>query len=322
MNYYFIINPQARNGRSRRQVERLMTEFKRQGLRFEYDLAEGLEAAGALSRQANLAGREAIVAVGGDGTINRVLNGFYDASGRRLSSASMGVIHTGTSPDLCRSYHIPTALVPAVETLVQGRARPISVGRIACLREDQTSLAPSLDRAPRSAYFACCANIGLGARLARLANGGIRRYAGDFLGTFLSLLRILLSYRPQTLRVEQDGLERTLERVHNISIGKTFYIASDIKVRHELQAQDARFYVLCVQNLSWSTVWPVLRALYSGRPIRRSRCLSLEYAQRITVTATRGAVETEFDGDPAGWCPCHIENAPDPLDLITGESVC
>jgi diacylglycerol kinase family enzyme len=322
MRYCFIVNPQARNGRSVRILNQLTAEIKRHGLAYDFLRADGLAHARQLSVEANRDGYEVIVAVGGDGTINRVINGFYDAQGKRLSPARLGVVHTGTSPDLCRSYSIPTDIATAVATLVKGVVRPISIGRIMFAAESDDH--SSMDRLSKStpAYFACCANIGLGAQLARLANGGIRKYAGDFLGTLVSLLRVITGYRPHHLQVTLDGQQKTVTQSYNISVGKTFYIASGIKVRHSLREQDNRFYVLSVSHLSCARLIPVLWSLYSGRPITRSNYLSLDYALDITLSAGKESTDVEFDGDPAGHCPCHIDTATDPLDLIVGATIC
>lgn len=309
-----IANSQARNGRTQASLDLLRRELERQRIRAEFRQCTRLEEAGAWSREANLAGFEAIVAVGGDGTINRVLNGFFDAQGRRVGAARMGVIHIGTSPDFCRSHGIPTAIEPAVVAIAEGLTRRIAVGRIEYEPAGRRASGPS------SACFGCCANIGLGAALARLANRGIRKYAGDFAGTLISLLRVLLRYRPQTLALTLDGRERTLAGVFNVSVGKTFYVASGLKVRHSLGEQDRRLYVLSLRNLSWMSLGPVLVAVYRGRPIRSSRCLSLEYASAVTLNAPGQATEVEYDGDPAGECPCRIETAPDLLDLIVGSA--
>ena len=107
-----------------------------------------------------------IVAVGGDGTINRVLNGFYDERGNRISDASLGVLHTGTSPDFCKSYSIPCQLDQALDHAFR-RLPEKDPGR-----EDRPGAAARIRPSTRSPfrttvvfharYFACCANIGLG----------------------------------------------------------------------------------------------------------------------------------------------------------------
>jgi len=317
MRYCLIANPHAGHGRGRAKLRRLQTQLERERLRCDWAFCQDMDQARVLSEEANRSGYDVVVAVGGDGTINRVLNGFYDPDGKRLSSARMGVVHIGTSPDFCRSYRIPTALDPAGATLTRGVVRPVSVGRIVYGGEDRASSSGGR----RSAVFGCCANIGLGASVAHRANGGVRRYAGDFLGTLVSLLGVLLTYRPHTMQLTLDGEPRVLPGVYNIAVGKTFYVASGLKVRHALSDQDSRLYVVCLRNVSWLNAGRVLGALYRGRPIQSGACLSLEYARNIAVASMDRATDVEFDGDAAGVCPCRIETAPDPLDLIVGESV-
>jgi diacylglycerol kinase family enzyme len=310
--YLLIANPCARNGRARKKLSRLQAELDHRGVKYDLALCQGLDHARALSEEANRAGYDVIVGIGGDGTINRVLNGFFDAQGRRLSRARMGAVHVGTSPDFCRSYGVPVEVSAAVDALAEGIVRPIRVGKISC------SSGPAPDGTPRTSFFGCCANVGLGASLARLANGGIRKYAGDFLGTFVSLLRVLARYRPSTVHLEIDGQAQTLGGIYSIAIGKTRYIASGIQVRHELTERDDRLYLLCLQNLTWSRLAQILWVLYSGKPFSSNRCLTLSYARSIQLSSPAASLEVEFDGDPAGWCPCHIETATDPLDLIVG----
>jgi diacylglycerol kinase family enzyme len=222
-------------------------------------------------------------------------------------------VHIGSSPDFCRSYGVPTEVGPALDVLCSGKARPVSVGRVVYVTEQ------GQERVSAGAVFGCCANIGLGAALARLANGGIRKYLGDFLGTFVSLLRLLRRYRPQTLEIALDGQPRRVSGVYNIAVGKTAYIASGIKVRHSLGPQDSRFYVVCVRNLGWNNFARILRALYSGRPIVSDGSLWLDYARCVRLAPVEGTTEVEFDGDPAGTCPCRIEAAPDLVHLLTSE---
>jgi YegS/Rv2252/BmrU family lipid kinase len=299
MNYFLIANPHSRNGRARRKIHEVCRAMERRGLKYEMELCQSMDHARELSRKAK--GFDVVVAVGGDGTINRVLNGFFDTEGRRISQARMGIIHTGTSPDFCLSHGIPTQIEPAVDVLAAGHCRRVSIGKIT--------------HANQTGYFGCCANIGLGASLAREANQGIRRRVGDFLGTFISLLRVLAKFRAFPVQLSLDGQERFVPDALNISIGKTHRIASGIRVKNDLSPMDTRFYVLTARRLGARDVLPTLRALYSGRPIRPGGRLSLEYARRVEITSSK--IEIEYDGDPAEACPCRIETARDALELIT-----
>lgn len=283
---YLIFNPGAQSGKSRDFFARIHAALAEREIDYRHDITTCLEDAEDLARQANLAGCKSIVAVGGDGTLNRVINGFYAPDGKRLSQARLGVIYTGTSPDFCLSHGLPVRDPgKAVEILAYGNVRSIGIGRIAYADG-------------RLRHFACCANIGLGAQLARAANCGIRGRLGDKAGTFFSLLRVLKGYLPVDLVVngqKQDG-------VFNLSIGKTRYVASGLKIANALKADDTRFYLLCIQN----RIPFHLFHLYSGRP------LALEYAECVDIT---GDAEVEFDGDACGKLPVRIAPAP-PIGLI------
>ncbi len=322
MRYFLIMNPGSGGG-SKEKVEKILAIFQQYGLEFDYKLTDTLEDAYTLSVEGNTKGYDTIVAVGGDGTINRVINGFYDYSGRRISSSKLGVIHTGTSPDLCKSYNIPLDLEQALNTVIAGKSQQISIGKItyACAYDQGLEGLPlqplsKINRNVETSYFACCANIGLGASVARGANSGIRHYIGDYVGTFISLIKTLFKYKPNHFSVRFDGQSEVLENVYNIALGKTTYIASGIKVKNQLTIGDRRFYALIIKDIGATDWVGILRKLYSGKSFANTKTMSLQYVSSIEVYGNRINPELEFDGDPRGFLPCVIETALDPLDLI------
>jgi len=319
MRYFLIMNPGSGGG-SREKVKKILDIFQKERLEFDYRLTDTLEDAYTLSVEGNIKGYETIVAVGGDGTINRVINGFYDPVGRRVSNSKLGVIHIGTSPDLCKSYNIPLDIEQALRTIFAGKSRQVSIGKITYMGVYDKGL----DGKPLSkkcanlqtGYFACCANIGLGASVARGANSGIRKYIGDFAGTFVSLIKTLLKYRPNNFSVSLDGKSQALEKVYNIAVGKTTYIASGIKIKNQLTHRDSRFYTLIIKDIGFADWVGVLRKIYSGKRFGNNKTMSLQYASSVEVYGNQINPELEFDGDPRGFLPCMIETARDPLDLI------
>lgn len=320
MKYLLILNPGSGGGKSRRRFEEIFTFLDRHDLQFDYKLTGSLADAYTLSVQGNLQGYDVIVAVGGDGTINRVINGFYDSQGQRISQSKLAVIHTGTSPDFCKSYHIPIKAEQALAVILEGKSRKIPIAQITYAGEYD----PRLDGLPldssrekvRREYFACCANIGIGALVAKDANRGIRRYLGDFAGTLAAVVKNLLTYRGTELTLCLDGNKQVMAKVYNIFLGKTTYIASGIKVKNRLAFNDRRFYILVIQHLGPLNWLYVLKRLYSGREFANNRTMSLHYVEKIEVYGSRRHNQLEFDGDPRGFLPCRIEEVREPLDLI------
>ncbi len=287
-----------------------MNELKQRNIDFEYRMTSSLEDAYLFSREANNNGFEVIVAVGGDGTINKVVNGFYDETGKRISNAKLGVIHTGTSPDFCRSYGIPIQSSLALETLLKGFTKEISVARIELHTQRQEC---------KIRYFTCCASIGVGAQVAQTSNSGIRKYLGDALGTFASIIISLSGYRPSDIEILCDGRELAVEKNFNTFIGKTSFIASGMKVAHNLKDDDNRLYVLSMKKFNLLNIVPAIRAIYSGKPIQNNDYISFTYVKSIDILNDEINNRVEFDGDPQGFLPCRISIAEDKLGLIANE---
>ncbi|NLD47663.1 MAG: diacylglycerol kinase [Clostridiaceae bacterium] len=320
MKYFLILNPGSKSGKSRKRFQQIFDIMNNLNLEYDYGTTSSLEDAYSLSRHANINGSYGtIVAVGGDGTINRVLNGFYNSDGSRVSQAKMGVIYTGTSPDFCKSYGIPLTVENAVKTLLKENSRTIQVGKIILaktLMKDYDGKPADSKEGFETKFFACCANIGLGADLARNANSGIRGVVGDKAGTFLALLKTLACYKPGTFNICADGKAERLNGVYNISIGRTHYIASGIKVKNSLSDFDGRFYNLTVKDLRLQDLPGVLRKIYSGNLMSSNRNIVLSYQSTIDIYGNSDCPQVEFDGDPEGFLPCRIEAAKEGLDLI------
>lgn len=320
MRYFLIMNPGSKGGKSSKKFQRVFDILDKNNINYDYKITSSLEDAYTFSVEANQKGYDVIVAMGGDGTINRVINGFYDNSGRRIFGSKFAVIYTGTSPDFCKSYHIPIKIDQAVKVLLCGKSKKIQIGKITHASMYDKSLhgqpVPINNYNMRISYFACCANIGLGALLARNANSGIRKFIGDYAGTFVSLIKTLIEYNPCNFIVCFDGKRQIVEKVYNIAVGRTTFIASGIKVRNNLSPGNRCFYNLIIKNMRFVNLMGILKKVYSGRKFVNNHIISLQYAKTIEVYGNNENSELEFDGDPRGFLPCLIEAAQDSLDLI------
>lgn len=312
-DYFLIMNPGSHSGKSRRKCDEIIRRMTENQVEFDYHLTKDMDHALMLSRSANLDGYKTIVAVGGDGTINAVVNGFYSTDGYRLSNGSLGVIYTGTSPDFNRSYNIPLTVDQAVDSIIKQKIREIPVGMI-------TFETANDSESPEVRYFVCCANIGLGAALARKANSGIRRNLGDFWGTFLSLIGLLFRFRTFSATCLENDRKTMLNKLTNISIGITPYIASGIRVPVNFTFGEKQFYKMIVRNLNLLRIVPLLKKVYCGKPFKNTEYLFLDSTTQIELSSAN-AVEVEADGDPVGMLPCTIRFAQHNLPLIVSENL-
>lgn len=307
---YLVINPGARGGRGWRIAARYRALLQAGGARsfasLECGYTRTLEDAGSLARQALARGCDTIVAVGGDGTINRVLGAFLDPACAG-AQARLGVLYAGTSPDFCRFHRLPIDPAAAVAVLCRGVARPIDVGRI----EHRDALGRR-----RVEHFASSVNIGLGAGIAARANR-LRPRLGDFGGTLLASVIAIAGQGPRRMRLLLDGEAIDLPPALNISVGKNPHLAGGLKLDIPMTADDGRLFVFAVCGVGRHQLLAALPRIYSGRITRDARFL-LRRASVVRIEPVAGEQEIEFDGDPAGWCPAEIRVLPRAVRLIGG----
>jgi diacylglycerol kinase (ATP) len=117
-----IVNPNSRAG-SRGSLRPLLE--RRFGSRLESVCqVSGPDEATALSRQLARSGIETLVAAGGDGTVNAVVNGMMGSSSR------LGILPTGTANDLASSLRLPVSMEAACTSILEGNVRTIDVVRV------------------------------------------------------------------------------------------------------------------------------------------------------------------------------------------------
>jgi len=112
MSLLLIINPGSRAGRSTHLHEFWCAELRGKGISF--DVVRTVAPGHAREVARTQTGHDTVVAVGGDGTINEVLDGLLLSGG---DDVTMGVLYAGTSPDFCRFHGIPTEPAAALDVL-------------------------------------------------------------------------------------------------------------------------------------------------------------------------------------------------------------
>ena len=252
-------------------------------------------------------GYDVVVAVGGDGTINAVLNGVYREEKEHKNGTALGVIYTGTSPDFCKSYNIPREIESAVEVLKNGK--------MLRMRPGEVRFKDAEGEVKDVRYFACCANIGLGAEVARTSNR-IRKYSGDLFGTLYALVRAFRSFEPADLYAESDGIEGNIKDIQNISVGRTRYIASGIKAGEGIGPEDDGFYMVTISGITLKDVPQFIRSIYSGK-LKYSKKITAGHVSELYLESHFRTVEVEFDGDPAGFLPCSFRVAEASIGLLS-----
>ncbi len=245
---------------------------------------------------------DAVVACGGDGTINRVLHGLMLRPAQ--TRPALGVLYAGTSPDFCRWHGIPTDPRDAVHALLQREPRTVDVMQITY--RDATG-------GERVGYFGCSANLGIGARVAARANRW-RPWLGDTLGTALAVVSTLAGRFPTLTVACNNGAPVTLPRCCNLTIAKNPELASGLRLGLPIAPDDGQAAVVGIHSRGPGRLLRLLPALYRGR-IAEATGIFIATARDVHVTSS-GFCPVEFDGDPQGQLPATLQVIPRAIHLL------
>lgn len=300
MKYLLILNPGSRGGRGRLLWPRL-----EEGLRDSFVLRRKITASpeDAFRLAAGAAPDEVPVAVGGDGTINAVLDGIL-SSGH--PDPVMAVFYAGTSPDFCLFNGVPTDPEGALRALLAAKSVPRDAVRINYRAYDGPT---------RTAHFGCSCNIGLGGSVARRANA-LRRTLGDALGTGLAVTAAVAVKKPVDIVLTLDGHGYSLRAVDNLTVAKNPLIASGLKLDLDLRPDDGRLCALAVHGRGRLGLLSLLPSFYSGK-VTRDLSVFLRFCSKVAASSQEPC-ELEFDGDPRGLLPADITLLPRSYRLIGG----
>jgi YegS/Rv2252/BmrU family lipid kinase len=128
ISHRIIVNPAAARGKAASAIPEIRGRLDAAGLDYELFATAGPEDAVSLARDAARSGVGVVVAVGGDGILNEVLNGLMQAREEGHAGTALGLIAVGRGNDFAYGLGLPTSLDAACAVLAAGHRRRIDVG--------------------------------------------------------------------------------------------------------------------------------------------------------------------------------------------------
>ena len=190
----FIINPNAATGSTGKQWPMIKALAREKLGSFEYHLTNGPEHAIKLTRIALEKGTEIVVCVGGDGTLNEVVNGFMGDEGPVNPDALLGYIPCGTGCDFIKTISLPKETERALDLIKCPDSQTIDLGRLHYRNHNG-------DFCHR--YFHNVASFGLGGEVDERVNKTTRVFGG-FFSFFWATLFCILAYNKKRIHLKVD----------------------------------------------------------------------------------------------------------------------
>ncbi|MCI9602680.1 MAG: diacylglycerol kinase family lipid kinase [Ruminococcus sp.] len=288
MEYIFIVNPKSRSGRGGVVWKLVEPELKKRRIEYQVFYTRHVRHAAEITAGITADGREhTLVVVGGDGTVDEVVNGIRDCS-----KVTLGYIPTGSGNDFTRALHLPSDTCGALDTILDsGRPVPMDVGRLDC--------------GENAWRFAVSAGIGFDAAVCHKAEGSSIKTVLNKLGlgklTYLvTALKWILSERPEEaeLRIEGEYIRR-FEHTYFIAAMNHPYEGGGFFFCPKARIDDRLLDVIVVSELPKWKILLLLPTAFFGKHVR-FRGISIFRCREIEVkTGKRLPIHT--DGEPIAW---------------------
>ena len=306
MKTVVIVNPQAGNGRTSKIWMKVESALKQSIGSFKSIQTHRRGDAKHLTRQELENGAVRIVAVGGDGHLNEVVNGFIQNDLPVRNEATLSFLMTGTGCDFQRSLGIPADWQLAVEKLKQAKFRKVDVGKVTFTK---------LDGSKQVRYFINIASFGLSGAVDCFIE---KSRPPDFLkGKPLFLwatIKTVLTHSNQNVKFRiDDGPEQQIQtRLGLLANGR--YFGSGMLPAPEAELDNGMLDLLMLKEISLAKFLWYLPKIYKGTHLKIPEVFYKKVHK--FKASSKEHVILDIDGESPGYLEATFEVLPRILKLI------
>lgn len=298
-----IVNPASANGTTRKRWDSLAAAFKDEELDFVFAFTERQNHATELTRNFLNQGYNLIISVGGDGTANEVVNGFFANGEATHKDAAVSFISTGTGRDLSRTIGMPADFNDAVRHIIKAPLRPVDVGKVSFTNYRGEK---------ESRCFINIADLGLGGDTVARVNR-TSKALGGFVSFLWGTVVSLCLYKNQKMTIIVDGETICDEPITVVVAGNGRFFGGGMCVAPNAVIDDGYFDIIILRDLSKLDLLMNLPKVYGGKHLGHPRISSMR-GKRIEIISGENAL-LDIDGEQPGYAPVDIELLPGAINL-------
>lgn len=305
---YFIVNPNAKNGKCQEIWRNVENELKKLSLPYLTFFTEhpghAEELAESIVQKAK--GSPVIIAaVGGDGTLHEVVN-----AAAKYPNVTVGFIPGGSGNDFSRGFQIPAGPLDALRLITETSNRQSSKIDIGKIQHNQL----------QETYFMNNMGVGFDAAVAKESNeSGMKRILNRVsLGRLVYvyvLVKKLLTFRTVPIKVTVDGKEYTFSAVWFVTVSNQPYYGGGMKISPAARPDDGILDVTVVHGISRWKLLVVFISVFWGKHTKFREVKQL--TGRSIAINSPVEILAHADGESIGHTPLSIQVCPSALNIIS-----
>lgn len=299
-----IINGIARRRAVKQSIRQIISFFQKEGANYCCETTQYSGNAQHLACQMVNKGVNHILVIGGDGTLNEVLNGVLTSGIADKQEMAIAVLPYGTGNDWARYWGIRPS-IDIVKYLSNFSYHRVDVGLLQYYDEGES----------KSRHFFNCAGFGVDAHVIKITNKLKTKIKAGAWAYFISILATVFTYRPSRMRIVSDQEEQN-DYVFTISVGNGCYSGSGIKQTPRARPDDGVFHASVIRNPTFWEIMSGLFYMFTGK-IDKFRCTTTHITKHFSVESDDKKLSCEIDGvSIEGIAPYRISIIPNALKMM------
>ncbi|MDX9941270.1 MAG: diacylglycerol kinase family lipid kinase [Bacteroidales bacterium] len=298
-----LVNPNAGIGKGKKDWGKISQLLDEQGFVYQAVFTERKLHAIELVIENITLGYRKIIVVGGDGTMNEVVNGVFSQQVVPTTAITLGMISIGTGNDWVRTYNIPLDYLQAIEIIKRGNT----------LEQDAGIVQYSNDNGLEKRYFANMAGLGFDGLVAKKTNADKEKGSVLPMLFLVNLLSSMFSYNSSNIRVNIDGRE-IKAKVFSIGVGIGQYNGGGMMQAPDARPNDGLLDLTIIKHISVLSILANIRRLYDGK-IHKVKQVVLLTGKNIRIESDV-IIPLEADGEYLGHSPFEFNIIPKSIKII------
>lgn len=301
-----VVNPNAGNRKGEKDWPKISSHLDLYGFDFTPVFTKNRSHAISLTMSMIEKGYRRIIVVGGDGTLNEVINGIFLQKACNPGELIVGMIPVGTGNDWGRTYQYPKKYKKAIRVIQRHRTFKQDIGYVTYHDEHGNH-----DR-----YFANMSGMGYDALVAQKTNRMKESGRGGSLAYLINIFAGLFQYRYSSFRVDVDGKEVFRGRVLSMNIGICKYNGGGLMQLPEAIPDDGLLDVTIIKATARINIFKHINKLYDGSFVRLKFVNTYRGEKCSVISSPPGSVFLEADGESLGHSPLEFSVLPKALNFI------
>jgi YegS/Rv2252/BmrU family lipid kinase len=303
-----IVNPNAGNGKGKKDWDRISEIFAKENITIDPHFTEKKGAAKDMAHAAANEGFRKIISVGGDGTLNEVVNGIFTQDFCPSSEFTLGLIPVGTGNDWGRMFGISLMYEGAVAAIKACKVIPHDIGLISYYAEN----------VQHKNYFINIAGLGFEAVVVKKTNRQKDKGRSSKAIYFYNLLTSLLTYKNTEADIIIDG-KRTAAKVFSINVGNGRYCGGGMRQTPDALPDDGLLDITVIKDMGKLEIIRSLKLLYDGTILSHPKVDG--YRSTNLKVESKSLLYAEADGETLGHTPVEFSIIPSAINIVYGTKI-